>query len=399
MRPVTGPFLFRPNVSPRLLAQAKGLVLLLVVAALICVSVLQYRKAFSPAISVTLMTGRAGLQLNVHGDVRIHGALVGSVAEVTAHGSGAIVRLRLEPKTAVEVPEDVHATIRPTTLFGQRYVALTIPDGSTGRAISDGAVVPRSRTSTTIELNRALGELHELLRTIQPAQLSNTLNALADALRGRGENMGRTIELLDTYLAELNRHLPALRETVALLPPVTDSYADATPDLLAILANGTVTARTVREREAELITLLAEVTDSARTTRRFLDRHGEELIRLSRTGRPLMELLAEYSPQFPCLIEGLHEVEKVAITTMKHDRLQALVEIGPQPDGYTAEDRPVYGDLGHGPDCRGLPDPRIPFPGVDAQDGASYVLEDPAPDNPFAQVYATLLAKTEGASP
>lgn len=400
MKPMIRPAVLPGTTSSRLAAQLKGLVLLVVVGTLICVAVLQYRKAFTPAVTVTLLTDRAGLQLNAHGDVRIHGALVGEVTEVTTDGAGARVSLRLEPEAAQEVPADVHATISPTTLFGQRYVALSIPEGSTAPAIGDGAVVPRSRTGTTIELNRALGSVHRLLRTVQPAELSATLNAVADALDGRGADMGRTLDLLDTYLAELNRHLPALRESVALLAPVTESYADAAPDLLAAMANSTVTARTVRASEAQLVALVDQVSRSARATRRFLDRHGEELIRLSRTGRPIVELLAEYSPQFPCLIEGLHEVEKVAITTMRHERLQALVEIGPQPDGYTAEDRPVYGDMGTGPQCRGLPDPQIPYPGYDHRDGATYTTEDPAhPENPFEQFYDRFLARSGGGDP
>ena len=83
---------------------------------------------------------------------------------------------------------------------------------------------------------------------MQPADLNATLNALATALEGRGEQLGETMDELEAYLGEIEPHLPTLREDLVKLADVADTYDLAAPDLLAVLRNLTVTARTVVEK-------------------------------------------------------------------------------------------------------------------------------------------------------
>ena len=61
-----------------------------------------------------------------------------------------------------------------------------------------------------------LNDLYPLLRTVQPAELNKTLNALATALEGRGEQLGENLETLDGYLKRLNPQIPALVEDLRL---------------------------------------------------------------------------------------------------------------------------------------------------------------------------------------
>ena len=79
-----------------------------------------------------------------------------------------------------------------------------------------------------------------------------TLNALSTALEGRGEQLGATLDDLQVYLAKIDQSLPTLREDLIRLADVADTYDLAAPDLLAVLRNLTVTARTVVERRADL---------------------------------------------------------------------------------------------------------------------------------------------------
>ena len=74
-----------------------------------------------------------------------------------------------------------------------------------------------------------LNDLYPLLRTVQPAELNYTLNALADALEGRGDKIGESLVTLDGYLKRMNPQLPALIDDIKLLATVTDTYADVMP--------------------------------------------------------------------------------------------------------------------------------------------------------------------------
>ena len=82
-------------------------------------------------------------------------------------------------------------------------------------------MIPPSRVHTNVELQKILADLFPLLRSIRPADLSSTLYALANALRGRGDQIGQTIVKLDNYLTRINVHLPTLQQDLVLLAKVS----------------------------------------------------------------------------------------------------------------------------------------------------------------------------------
>ena len=67
-----------------------------------------------------------------------------------------------------------------------------------------------------IEVEKVLSDLYPLLRTVQPAEINQTLNALATALEGRGEEIGQNLETVDSYLKRLNPQIPALVEDLRM---------------------------------------------------------------------------------------------------------------------------------------------------------------------------------------
>src|SRR5918993_4985430 len=189
-----------------------GVAMMTVVALLVGLSIAIYNKAFSDPTMVTIKAEDAGLQLAKFGDVRRHGALVGHVREITNDGKQAVIKVALVPASAKAIPSNIDIEILPTTLFGQKYISIVDPDEPSGKSLSDVDVIPASRVRTNVELQKILADLFPLLRSIRPADLSSTLYALATALRGRGNELGETMEKLDSYLTTMNVHLPTLQQ-------------------------------------------------------------------------------------------------------------------------------------------------------------------------------------------
>jgi phospholipid/cholesterol/gamma-HCH transport system substrate-binding protein len=349
-----------------------GIVFVGVLAGALSLSVLQYRKAFTPVDRVTLLADHTGLQLNPGADVKLHGVIVGEVREVRTRGRGARVTLALDPDLTPRIPADVSARLLPKTLFGERYVALVPPGTASARGISAGATIPQDRSTSAVELERVLDNALPLLQSIRPDKLAATLAALATALEGRGDRLGRTLSTLDGYLAELNAEMPTIAEDVRRLVTVLDTYADAMPDLLALLHDVTVTAYTVSDQREQLAALLADTTGAADTTRLFLVRHGDQLIQLGDVTRPVLELLAAYSPEYPCLLGTLVAVQPRADEVFRDGRMHITLEITRDGGKYVpGRDEPVYGAR-NGPDCHGMPNPPIPAPEYPINDGYDY---------------------------
>ena len=161
-----------------------GVAFLTAIALLIWLSIAIYNKTFQPSTTITIEADRAGLQLAKFGDVRLHGALVGQVRRIGQDGKQAVITVALDPKEAEQIPDNVSVEILPTTLFGQKFVSLVLPERPSTTPISDGDVIPADRVETNVELSRILADLFPLLRSVRPADLNATLNALATALGG-----------------------------------------------------------------------------------------------------------------------------------------------------------------------------------------------------------------------
>ena len=354
--------------------QLAGVALIASMALLIYLSIAIYNKKFTDSTDITVKADRAGLQLAKFGDVRLHGALVGRVARIDSDGRLALITVSLNPDAAQTIPADVGVRILPTTLFGQNYLELVPPDpGTSAGPLRDGAVIPANRVETNVDLQEILADLYPLLRSVRPADLNATLYALAHALQGKGDQLGDTMVALDDYLERMNVELPTLRTDLRLLSQVSRTYELAAPDLIRLLRNATVTSRTVTQKKGDLHRALGSITGLARISRVTLSENEKRLVAQVRSGRPLLRLLDTYSPEVPCLLVGLDRQIPNAQAVFADDIIHQTLELGaPQRTAYTAADAPVFGEVGHGPWCLGLPDDyEKPAPFIPLKDGTN----------------------------
>ncbi|MDI6908519.1 MCE family protein [Nocardioides sp.] len=369
-----------PREHRRLLVA--GVAFLTVIALLIALSIAIYQKVFDPATTVRIEADRAGLQLAKFGDVRLHGALVGQVRSVSQDGDQAVITVALQPDEAKRIPENVSVRILPTTLFGQKFISLVTPADPSPTSLADGDVIPADRVETNVELSRILANLFPLLRAVRPADLNATLNALATALSGRGEQLGETMDRLDDYLGEIDDHLPTLRADLVKLADVADTYDLAAPDLLGVLRDLTTTGRTVIDNKAQLGAFFGDLQGLADTSTRVLRENSTNLIRVGQVTEPMLRLLAVYSPELPCLLQGAARYAPRLARTFEGNQVKQYIEFGTaQYRPYDERDRPTYGEVGHGPWCLGLPHPKVPAPPIALDQGSD--MDEHPPDSPL----------------
>ena len=338
---------------------------------LIWLAIAIYNKAFTPVTMVTIKADRAGLQLPRFGDARIHGVIVGQIREISQDGKEAVIKVALEPDAAKRIPDNVSVEIRPTTLFGQKYVSFVDPKDPSPKSLRDGTVIPSSRVVTNVELQQVLATLFPLLRSIRPADLNTTLYALSTALSGRGEKLGATITDLNTYLTAMNVHLPTLKADLEGLAEVSQTYAMAAPDLLRLMKNATTTARTIADQQLQLAGFFVATTQLAITGNSIMTTTGDNIIREARMANPLTRLLDTYSPEYTCLLQGLDRYTDRLAQIFKSNRVSQTLSLDAvQRRGYTGADAPAYAASGYGPRCQGLPSPAYPAPGIDLPNGS-----------------------------
>lgn len=339
----------------KLVRRSAGLVFLLVMAVLAWLSIQVYQEEFSDDVLVTLETDRIGNQLNKASEVKARGVVVGDVRAVYAGPDGARVELAMKPEALDRIPKDVTALLIPKTLFGERYVQLSIPDGSAEEPLAAGDVIRQDRSRNAIELERVFDDLMPVLKAVQPEKLATTLTAIATALEGRGEELGRAMVSTAAYLEEFNPNLPTLTEDLRDLAEVTELYGDIAPDLLDSLTDSSVTLTTVADQRVQLTDLYAQVTRSSQDVTVFLRNNADNLIHLAASSRAPLEIAAEYSPSFPCTLEALTDlkpsIDKVLGAGTAEPGMHVELIVTPDPGKYEpGRDDPVYDATG-GPRC------------------------------------------------
>ena len=156
-----------------------GVVFLLVPALLIWLSIAVYDKDFTRSDTVTVETGSVGNEMHPGAEVKLRGVVIGEVRGISADGDGAKLTLALKPGSLSRVPSDVTAQMLPTTLFGERFVALVPPSHPSTSTLPADAVIPQDRSRDAIELEQVLDHVLPMLTAVKPEKLS------VDAVRRR----------------------------------------------------------------------------------------------------------------------------------------------------------------------------------------------------------------------
>ncbi|GLZ39983.1 MCE family protein [Actinokineospora sp. NBRC 105648] len=161
-------------------------------------------------------------------DVRVLGVKVGVVDKVTPRGDHVVVEMLVD--RTVDVPADASAVIVAPSLVSDRYVQLA-PAFTGGAVLATGAVIPRARTSTPLEVDDLYASLTRVSEALGPnganknGALSDLLNTLAKNLDGNGQAVHDTVTQLSQLSSTLSGNSDDLFATITQLQKFTTTLA------------------------------------------------------------------------------------------------------------------------------------------------------------------------------
>lgn len=332
-----------------------GATFIVLFALTVALTFAMYKDEFSSKVPVTLMSDRAGLTMDVGAVVKLRGVEIGRVNKVKSDGEGARLELQIDSKYQKLVPSNVSAQIIPPTAFGAKYVQLTMPTRAADPAIKANGVIGANHV--TVEVNDAFENLMGILDAAHPVEFNNALTSLAQAVDGRGEELGQLITKIDTYLASFNPQLPTLSADIKKSVTVLDAYAKLTPDLIKLGGNLSTTSDTLVDRRASLDAFILSLTKVSDKTGKFVDDNGKQLTTTLKVLDPVQKVLARYSPELPCTLEGLvldNGFSEKSIGGVKPG-VNTVTRLQPSDDPYTNPNNLPKVSENSGPHCFGLP--------------------------------------------
>lgn len=285
-----------------------GVAFFLVLALFVGGTVASYNKTFKPVVKVDLVTDTVGNALPRNADVKVRGLIVGEVRDASTENGKVTSVMAIDPDKAELIPSNATARLLPKTLFGERYVDLVIPANPSPNPIEAGGTIYQDESGNAVELGRMLDGLLPLLQAIPPESLASTLGALSQALDGRGEQLGVTLDQLDTIFAGVNTRMPDLKAGLQGFATFTQTYSDAAPQLIAALDNLRTTNATVVQERSSIDALMASVTATGSSTADLLTTNRDSIVSIAADSREALEILARFSGTFGCTFANFAEV-------------------------------------------------------------------------------------------
>ncbi len=331
-------------------------ILAAIVVAAIVFTYLAYTAAFTSTDTVTVTSPRAGLVMDRDAKVKYRGIQIGEVKSIEYTGDQAKLTLAIDSNELRYIPSNAVVRIAGTTVFGAKSVEFLPPDNPKPTPLQPGASIQAS--DVQLEVNTLFQTLTDVLHKIDPINLNATLSALAEGLRGNGDDLGATLSGLNYYLQQLNPKLPTLQEDFQKTAVVANIYGDAGPDLARILDNVPAISNTIVDEQDNLNATLLAATGLANNGTATLEPAENDYIAAIQRLRAPLKVVGEYSPEFGCLLKGTaNAVDRFApVIGGIRPGLFVSSNFLPGAPAYTyPESLPIVNATG-GPNCRGLPD-------------------------------------------
>jgi phospholipid/cholesterol/gamma-HCH transport system substrate-binding protein len=264
--------------------------------------------ALAPRYQVEASFAAAGQGLQRDSDVKVHGVDIGRVRGVSLVDGRALVRMDIEK--GERIPAAATATIRPKTLFGEKFVDIDPgPDEQAGPFLDDEGRI--EKTVGGFELEKVLTRLYPILEAVEPEELAVVLDTLAEGGRGQGEAVNRQIRNFATLADIQARHDADVRQFLDDLAALADELADRADDLVDAARDLNVALPPLNERGDELAAVLDQ---AARLSTDVADvlAANEPFQRKSITeGGKAIQVLFERRARIAPLVTGLRQFFQV----------------------------------------------------------------------------------------
>ena len=331
---------------------------MVLVAVIIGFCVTMFNGGFTEGVPVTVLSPRAGLVMNADARVKIHGVQVGRVSSIEQRPNGqAAIHLEMDKAPARRIPSNVLVDIASTTVFGGKYVQLVDPADPSPQSIHAGQVL--DATHVTVEINTVFQQLTSLLSKIDPAKLNETLGAIASAFNGRGDEFGRALGDLDSFLTKTEPDLAALSHDIAVAPGVINAYADAAPHLLRTADNTIRVGQTILDEQQNLDALLVSAIGLADLGNDVLGTNRQPLTDVLHLLVPTTGVLNEYHQALNCGLDGIDQLAKIPPAADPGIDISASFILGVERYRYP-QNVPKVAAKG-GPHCADMSLPVVPF--------------------------------------
>jgi phospholipid/cholesterol/gamma-HCH transport system substrate-binding protein len=188
--------------------------------------------------------------------VKVNDVTVGRVVRIAVDGWTARVTLHVDK--SVRLPANATAQLQQTSLLGEKYVALSAPEGVAPQGkLSNGAVIPLARTSRDPQVEDVLGALSLLLNGGGVAQLKVITTELNNATHGNESSIRDLVSQLDTLVGGLDAQKSQIVKALDAVDALSARLNDQKADLATALDHLPAGLKLLADQRKQLTTMLS----------------------------------------------------------------------------------------------------------------------------------------------
>jgi phospholipid/cholesterol/gamma-HCH transport system substrate-binding protein len=280
--------------TTRLLRRLGRLVAVVLVMAVVAAGVLWWRFGGDQKRITAYFSRTVGVYAG--SDVQVLGVKVGSVESVTPRGKRVEVVFTVDRQ--LPIAQDTRAVVIAPSVVSDRYVQLTDLN-SRGPVISDGAVIPESRTATPVELDELYASLNTIITALGPdgansdGALSELVDTAAANLEGNGKAFNESVRNFADAARTLSGSAGDLFGTIDELGKFTGMLADNDQQVRAVTEQLAQVSETLAADRDDLTTALSTLAEALADIQDFIkDNRGaikSNVDKLARTTQLLVD--------------------------------------------------------------------------------------------------------------
>ncbi|MFG1854241.1 MCE family protein [Actinomadura geliboluensis] len=262
--------------------------------------------------------------------VRVNDVPVGRVKKVSLPKGAWQAEVTLLINGDVHLPANATANLEQSSLLGEKYVKLAAPaTAPSPQRLTDGAVIPASRTTRNADTEEVFGALSLLLSGGGLPQIRTINRELNQALNGREDKVRSALENLNTFTTTLNRNRKSIVDALDGLNRLSSTVASRNGQVSTVLTDLSPGLKVLEEQRGRLVEMLRRLEKLSDVAVKTINASRDDTAANLRALSVILRKLADSGRDLPKSLEILltYPFTDEALKAIKGDYLNAYVTV------------------------------------------------------------------------
>jgi phospholipid/cholesterol/gamma-HCH transport system substrate-binding protein len=266
--------------------------------------------------------------------VRVNDVAVGRVSRIYLPPHSWTADVTMVINGDVRLPANADAELQQSSLLGEWFVSLSPPPGGIAEGrLTNGGVIPLSRTTGNATVEEVLGALSLLLNGGGLAQLHTISSQLNTALRGNEPQIRSLLSQINDLATNLNAHRHDITAALDGLNQLSRTLRVRDQQIGNVLDNLTPGLRVLRDQRAQLVTLLNSLHTLSGVAVDTINKSKADSVASLRALEPILRELADAGQALPQSLQVLltYPFTDQVLKDIKGDYLNTYLSVTAPP--------------------------------------------------------------------